>query len=301
MRRELSEARDRGAKVGIPRALYYYYHPGLWEEFFRCLGMRPVVSRPTTGATLERAGLLSEAEHCLPLKLLDAHLSEIVGSVDIVFVPRILSCLRGHISCPKLGALPDAARAEIARNVPVATLELNEDRMPLRRSLGMLARDFGVRGESATRACDAAIDAMDRTRSAMASGCACDGNGVLILGHPYSLFDEYVSGIIVRKLELMGVNARFIRFDGTNVPECTIRWDTCSKMHHALSELSRSECMGVIQLSSFNCGCDSVSMEIFRGLLREKGIPYMVLVLDEHTAPAGVDTRLEAFVDSTRW
>ena len=42
-------------------------------------------------------------------------------------------------------------------------------------------------------------------------------------------------------------------------------------------------------------------IEIFRNILKEKNIPYMVIILDEHTAQAGTDTRLEAFVDSLEW
>jgi predicted nucleotide-binding protein (sugar kinase/HSP70/actin superfamily) len=42
-------------------------------------------------------------------------------------------------------------------------------------------------------------------------------------------------------------------------------------------------------------------MEFNRDILKTKGIPTMTLVVDEHAAQAGTDTRLEAFVDSTRW
>ena len=42
-------------------------------------------------------------------------------------------------------------------------------------------------------------------------------------------------------------------------------------------------------------------IELFRVTLRETKIPYLVLALDEHTAPAGLETRLEAFVDSLGW
>ena len=42
-------------------------------------------------------------------------------------------------------------------------------------------------------------------------------------------------------------------------------------------------------------------MEFHREILKNKGIPYMTLVMDEHAALAGIETRLEAFVDSTRW
>jgi predicted nucleotide-binding protein (sugar kinase/HSP70/actin superfamily) len=80
-----------------------------------------------------------------------------------------------------------------------------------------------------------------------------------------------------------------------------IKWDTCSKMISHLRALDRTDCAAVIQLTSFNCGCDSIVMEYHRDILKEKGIPYMTLVLDEHTAQAGLETRLEAFVDSTGW
>jgi predicted nucleotide-binding protein (sugar kinase/HSP70/actin superfamily) len=72
-------------------------------------------------------------------------------------------------------------------------------------------------------------------------------------------------------------------------------------MYDTLRRLDPEKCIGVIQLSSFNCGCDSIVGEIFRGVLKEKGIPYMTLILDEHSAQAGVDTRLEAFIDSVGW
>src|SRR5450759_2281216 len=83
--------------IGIPRALYYFYYPALWETFFHRLGMKVLVSDASTGRTIEQAALISESEHCLPLKLLDAHLAQVVDKVDLLFVPRILSGLKGHI------------------------------------------------------------------------------------------------------------------------------------------------------------------------------------------------------------
>ena len=42
-------------------------------------------------------------------------------------------------------------------------------------------------------------------------------------------------------------------------------------------------------------------LETSRSVLKEKSIPFIVLIIDEHSALAGVDTRLEAFIDSVRW
>ena len=90
-------------------------------------------------------------------------------------------------------------------------------------------------------------------------------------------------------------------FGDEDFPAGPLKWDTCGKMYHRLMTLDRTQCAAVIQLTSFNCGCDSISMEFYREILKGKGIPYMTLVMDEHTGQAGLDTRLEAFVDSIGW
>ena len=52
---------------------------------------------------------------------------------------------------------------------------------------------------------------------------------------------------------------------------------------------------GMIYLSSFSCGIDSVVTELIKIELGD--FPFMVLKLDEHTGEAGYNTRLEAFAD----
>ena len=303
--RSFFRAKKKPAKIGIPRALYYYLYPGLWESFFEELGIEVVVSCATTARTLEMAGLISEAEHCFPLKMFDAHLSELVKQVEVVFVPRILSGLVDHIACPKLGAVPDAAMAEIARDVTVLTVDIDERCTPLGESLTALGRQLGVGRRVAGRAASRALLALDVARRAHGAqrGVEADGDRkwFLMLGHPYNLHDSFVSGPILEKLELLGVAVRLFDHGESSVSDGPIRWDTCSRMHHTLQGLSVDECAGVIQISSFNCGCDSIAIAMFRDILRDRGIPYMVLVLDGHTARAGLDTRLEAFVDSIRW
>jgi predicted nucleotide-binding protein (sugar kinase/HSP70/actin superfamily) len=69
-------------------------------------------------------------------------------------------------------------------------------------------------------------------------------------------------------------------------------------MLEALRALDPARCAGVIQLTSFNCGCDSMAGPYYRETLKAAGIPFMALTLDAHTALAGLDTRLEAFVES---
>jgi len=54
---------------------------------------------------------------------------------------------------------------------------------------------------------------------------------------------------------------------------------------------------GVIQLAPLGCMPEVVAMSIIRQVSKEKGIPVLSLLMDEHTGEAGIRTRLEAFVD----
>jgi len=55
---------------------------------------------------------------------------------------------------------------------------------------------------------------------------------------------------------------------------------------------------GVIGIMTFGCGPDSLMMDtVRRQAARLRAIPFMSLTLEEHTAEAGVVTRLEAFLD----
>ncbi len=54
---------------------------------------------------------------------------------------------------------------------------------------------------------------------------------------------------------------------------------------------------GIIYLSCFGCGTDSMVQELLARFARERHKPYMMITLDEHSGEAGLVTRLEAFLD----
>lgn len=54
---------------------------------------------------------------------------------------------------------------------------------------------------------------------------------------------------------------------------------------------------GLIQLAPFTCMPEIVAMQVLPTVSHDLQIPYMTLIIDEHSAEAGVMTRIEAFVD----
>ncbi len=291
-------------KIGIPRAFYYHSYPELWECFFRNLGHEPVVSSPSTQKTLETASAHTETENCLPQKLFDGHLLSLIGKVDAIFVPRIHSIVKKHNCCPRFGALLDATRAGIARGVSLVSTEINETERPLAKTLLTLARtNLGADRKKAKIAVTEALKAMERhhREEVTRQQSRESKQRYLLLGHPYTLHDQFIAAPIVDKLKQLQTQPELMTFGNNNIAPSDILWCVFNKMYHKLQNIDARAYRGVIQITTFNCGADSMMAERFRRVCRQRGVPYMLLMVDEHTDKAGLDTRLEAFVDSLSW
>ncbi len=291
-------------KIGIPRAFYYHSYPGLWESFFRNLGHEPVVSSPSTHKTLEAASAQTETENCLPQKLFDGHLLSLIGKVDAIFVPCIHSIVKKHNCCPRFGALLDATRAGIARGVSLVSLEINETESPLsKRMISMAQTNLGADKRTAKMAVREAFSAMKQHNQAAITGQEeQEGRHTyLLLGHPYTLHDQFIGVPIVRRLKELETRPELMTFSDDSIAASDIRWCVFNAMFQKLQTIDTQDYRGVIQVSTFNCGADSMMVERFRRLCKERNMPYMLLMVDEHTDRGGLDTRLEAFVDSLSW
>lgn len=295
-------------KIGVPRTLYYYSHVRLWETFLHELGFESVVSAPTSTRTVQRAGVISESEHCLPMKLFDAHLESLSGSCDAVLVPRYHSAMNGHISCPKMGAIPDVAAIKTDYEVVSCTLDIRK--RSLESTLVLLGRRLGCKRRSAGMAARHALSGFEEEyRRDEARRNECEGR-FLLIGHPYVIRDEYFNGPVIKSLRQMDADLVLMPFGyhldrsidpRVSVEDEYIRWDTSREMVSEIRRTGTGGISGIIHLSSFNCGCDSVLIDVFRREAAAVDTPYMVLMFDEHTGRAGIETRIEAFVDSIRW
>ncbi|KUK36216.1 MAG: CoA enzyme activase, partial [Thermacetogenium phaeum] len=100
-------------RIGIPRALLYYYFYPLWREFFTGLGMQVVVSPETNKRIMDAGVKVTLSEVCLPVKILFGHVLALADEVDYLFVPRIIKVEPRAYICPKFMGLPDMLRARI--------------------------------------------------------------------------------------------------------------------------------------------------------------------------------------------
>ena len=131
-----------------------------------------------------------------------------------------------------------------------------------------------------------------------------------VIGHPYTVYDRYISMDLLRKLTDHGVEFRTIEsVDEADINRHASRlakpmfWNHGRMAYGAALHMAESgEVDGFICLSSFGCGIDSfVNDLIERHVRRRFGIPLITMTIDEHSGEAGFNTRLEAFLDMLQW
>jgi len=139
-----------------------------------------------------------------------------------------------------------------------------------------------------------------------------DGRGKLriaLLGHPYNIHDPYLSMDVTDKLASLGCEV--VPTEMVPPEDCeasleefghNVYWVFGRRVIGPVLHLMETGAVdGIVYLVSFGCGPDALLKGIADLLAKKRpDVPYMSVVLDEHSADAGLVTRLEAFVDMVR-
>lgn len=303
-------------RVGIPRALLYYDFQTLWHTFFGCLGAETVASGETNKLILDLGTAKIVDEACLPVKIFFGHAIDLAQKgLDYIFVPRMVSIEKKVFICPKTMGLPDmleAGRTELPTLIkPTMNLASSPGRIDsFLWETGSFFRADMRKIRKAWREAVAEQTKTDAQARRYEDGCAPEGGlTVLLLGHSYLLQDKYLNLNIHDKLVRSGCRVvtpeqfppEAQEKEVENLPK-RLFWTYGKILMGTVRCFSRFPTdKGVIILTSFGCGIDSFVGNMVMRYLHKTGIPYLNIILDEHTGEAGVDTRLEAFLDMMCW
>jgi len=289
--------------IGVPKALFYYKHPLMWDTFFKELGFEVETSGETNREILEDAVKLSENEACLSYKVFNGHISALVNKnpkLDYIFIPRYKSLRRRYKSCPKLFALAEVAKTIFSHIPAILNPEINFTKEKLDKTL----YKFGctLNKSRAKKATLSALCTLEKYRKDLEKQffqkLKSKKPKIILISHPYNIHDSFINLNITKKLKDLGVEV--ITIDSVPYKEQTFYsgWDFMDEMIAQTKEIVTKDIRGAVQLATFNCGCDSILISLIEREFRKANIPYMSLIIDEHTGDAGMQTRLEAFVDT---
>jgi predicted nucleotide-binding protein (sugar kinase/HSP70/actin superfamily) len=312
-------------KVGIPRGLYFYKYSTLWEAFFSSLGAEVIISDKTNKNIMLSGANACVSEACLPIKVYFGHVLNLVGKVDYIFVPRFTSVSNKQFICPEVAGVPDMIRNSIKVLPTIIDTEINLRKSHKNSWLAALnIGEFITKDKEKIRiAYENALSAYKSERQVLKSGVLLDefkqdnvqlrviqkrstSLTVAVIGHPYTVYDSFINMELINKLRGYGIGV--VTLDMLDYYESVERckeldkmlfWDYGTRAYGGAVQLIESgEIDGILALTSFGCGVDNFVDELVEKKVRKTSeIPFMKLVLDEHSGEAGFCTRLEAFVD----
>jgi predicted nucleotide-binding protein (sugar kinase/HSP70/actin superfamily) len=323
---------DAVTTIGMPRSLLYFKFYPLWKTFLEELGCEIVLSPHTNKKIVERGVDIGMNELCLPIKIYYGHMAWLLENhpdLDYIFVPRYISLDPRGFYCPKFLSLPDAMRGTFDKLPKLLVWEVNA-KEELKISWAIrFGRQLGANVTDITTAYQKAVHAYKEFNRVIKGGIfitkALDAieKGqplpdprdlqkhpvtIFVLGHPYNVYEDYTNMNMLEKLEKMGVNVMALENLSPDVFKDRVKvggkfdnyWGNEQDILQAtryLFENNSTGIDGVIFIISFACGPDSLIAEIVMRDMQAKKVPYISLVVDEHSGSAGLVTRIETFVD----
>ena len=290
--------------IGIPRSLFYYRYQTLIKTFFNELDIDYIISDPSNKKILEYGKKLAPDEACISLKLFLGHLKNLENRCHYILVPRIESVRKDEKVCTNFYALYDLAN-NLFDNV-IIDINIDETRNnSLKSAFIELGMYFGFSYNKSLCAYNRAKEKERKVKNnnLLKQTTLLNNNNkkVLLAGHPYNIYDEYLGKPIINILKDSGIDIIYsdiydrkdIEKDVRKISE-DVYWTFNKEILGAISKY-KDNVNGIIMLSSFPCGPDSLINELV--LRKVKDIPIINIVIDEGESNTGLITRLESFID----
>lgn len=295
----------RKKKIGIPRAFLYYRNYILWKTFFEGLGYNVIISSPTNGDIVENGKSLSVDENCLPFKIYLGHINELIYKCDYILVPRLCNYGKEKRVCMKFNGIYDVIN-NIFPNIKI--INYNIDYLKFRYEffefikMGFKLNKnifkiiyYYLLGKKKEK-----IHNLSLIRNQI-NVLKSNKIKILIVSHPYIIYDAFLGDCIINYLKNENIDIlysdRMDRYESISYSKelsSTLYWLYAKE--NIGSIVNYKEAIdGIIFLSSFPCGLDSLVNELV--IRKIKDVPSINMILDESTSTSGLYTRLESFVD----
>jgi predicted CoA-substrate-specific enzyme activase len=305
--------------IGLPRVLIFHELYPFWASFFRKLGYKVVLSAPSNQKILSYSLENFTAETCFPVKIVSGHIKDLLDKkVDYIFLPSIINVRENgsphenSFLCPYIQSLPYTIRAGLdlekcdTRFITVP-MSLKLEGEELEGQLKALQTEFGWSDNEYHEAIVSGQENQKKFYSAMLEkgrefldNLDSSRPAICIISRPYNGCDAKLSLEIPKKLLALGVDvipmeALPLSEKYDDLEDANMYWRFGQKILAAAEIIRDIPNLYPVYITNFGCGPDSFITHFFAERLGGK--PYLQLEIDEHSADAGIITRLEAFLD----
>lgn len=297
--------------IGIPRAFSVHTLYPLYSWFFHELGIKTFLSDEVAHEGVARA----ESTYCFPAEIAHGAVQDCINKgADYILLPhfRDMPSYEADVHanfCPITQSLPYYIKkafpdVDEKKLLPLVVSFKFGDKKALELFCTMTAL-LGI-SEAETEAAFNKALAKQREyfsaarklgETALEEARKADRPVIAVLGRPYNAFTAEANMGIPRKFTSRGYSV--IPFDILPFEDEKIfpnmYWYYGQQDMKAATLLKKEDNIYVTFISNFSCAPDSFILHYLKWIMGMK--PFLVLELDSHSADAGVDTRVEAFLD----
>ncbi|MCY3414634.1 MAG: hypothetical protein INQ03_23495 [Candidatus Heimdallarchaeota archaeon] len=290
--------------IGIPRALTTHFLFPLYQTFLKELGFRTVLSDID-----ERGELYINAPFCFPTQIAHGAVLDLIEKkhVDYIFFPHIIkmpfSLDRKSYICPITQASPFVLKKAFEETKILSpSLDFQHGYENCKQLIKMAVEDLEMDEREVKTAYARAINKQilvekqlqQLGKEALEEAISTNKTAIVLMGRSYNAFPNETSQSLGRKLASKGIIT--IPFDCLGKQESTeTSWYFSNLILDAVKYTQKYDNVFGLFVSNFGCNIDNFNLEFFRRAMHDK--PYLKLDIDSHSADAGTQTRIEAFLE----
>ncbi|MCX7023250.1 MAG: acyl-CoA dehydratase activase [Spirochaetes bacterium] len=301
----------RGYTVGIPRCFSVHTLYPLYAWFWHELGVKTVLSDQVEHDGVARA----ESTYCFPAEIAHGAVQDVVNKgCDYIFLPhfRDMPSYEDDVHanfCPITQSLPyyiEKAFPDVDKGKILPLVVSFKFGVPkaLEHFIALGTR-LGIPEPEVRAAFDVAFRKQEEYfakarvlgKQAIADARKADRPVIAVLGRPYNAFTAEANMGIPRKFTTRGYSVipfDILPFEHEGIFP-NMYWFYGQQDMKAAALLKDEDNIYVTFISNFSCAPDSFLLHYLRWIMGQK--PFLILELDSHSADAGIDTRVEAFLD----
>lgn len=290
-------------KIGIPRSMHYYYYGNLLKNFFTNLGFEVVVSPKTNKAIMDDGVKYSYDEMCLSLKNYIGHVAYLKDKCDYIVIPRIDNYGTSNQTCTNFLAVYDIINNLFDMKILDYNIDYNKKKDEQSAFIN-LARKLNInRYKAETAYIKAKVDDMNYKEKLIRKNkynLEKDNLKILLVGHPYNIYDEFIGKPLIDMLKKENIEIIYSNlFNPIETNKLSRKlsknlYFKYNKENIGSIEISKDKIDGIIFLTTFPCGPDSLVNEL---VIRKIKLPYLNIIVDDLDSEIGLETRIESFID----
>ncbi|MFW6136986.1 MAG: acyl-CoA dehydratase activase-related protein, partial [Candidatus Aminicenantaceae bacterium] len=307
--------------IGIPRLFsqYYEFFP-LWKGFFEALDCDVVTSGKTNPKIVRKCLDNVVAETCFPAELTYGHIKDLLEQgVDFIFFPSLIDAPRTQWKerktyfCTLSQNMPFAAAATSSQisaaehKLLRPALRLHEKFFNLEEEMIRVAQKLGRKKKQAQTALQAGWQAWKTFKLRIKERgqeifpqIEKWGAPVVIAARPYTIGDPGINVDLPNMILKAGgfpVPLDYLPLEEVNIRSLqdSANWNFYHRLMRAARIIRSRPHLHSIFFSVFSCGPDSFLEEFYKEAL--SGKPFLGIEVGKTTAPAHIQTRVEAFMD----